>query len=84
MSKTKKNIFFILFYEVILTWQDIGGLVDRSYFFSNQEGSVFPVDSKSFCKSLLKLCTTARDPQTNPGRLTAQDQDNGGRRDFRG
>ena len=64
MSKTKKYLSFFLFYEVILTWQDtfiissqsikIGELVDRSYFFSNQEGSAFPVDCKSFCKSFVE------------------------------
>ena len=41
------------FYNFVIVYKK-WGLVDRSYFFSNQEGSAFPVDSKSFCKSFVE------------------------------
>ena len=41
------------FYNFVIVYKK-WGLVDRSYFFSNQEGSAFPVDSNSFCKSFIE------------------------------
>ena len=65
MSKTK--IVFLFYYEVILIWQDIFifcfslfKVDDLSYFFSNQEGSVLPVDSKNVSKSFVEA--TYNDP----------------------
>ena len=40
--------------------------LDLSYFFSNQEGSVLPVDSKNFCKSFVEATYHGPDPGESP------------------